>query len=73
MKLVIHISDPHFGEEHPAIAATLLAELNALRPALIAISGDLTGRGRRSHFRAARDWLKLHPLPTMPEPIRVAA
>lgn len=23
--------------------------------------------------RAARDWLNLHPLPVMPEPIRVAA
>jgi 3',5'-cyclic AMP phosphodiesterase CpdA len=57
MKLVIHISDPHFGEEHPAIAATLLSELNALHPALITISGDLTGRARRSQFKAARDWL----------------
>jgi hypothetical protein len=23
--------------------------------------------------RAARDWLKCHPLPAMPEPLRVAA
>jgi 3',5'-cyclic AMP phosphodiesterase CpdA len=58
MKLVTHISDPHFGTEDPAIAAELLRELKTLDPAVVAISGDLTQRGRRSQFRAAKSWLE---------------
>jgi 3',5'-cyclic AMP phosphodiesterase CpdA len=57
MKLVIHISDPHFGQNDPAVAEALLDEINALRPALVAISGDLTQRARASQFLAARAWL----------------
>ena len=57
MKLVVHISDPHFGQHDPAIAQVLLEELNALNPSLIAISGDLTQRARRAQFQAAREWL----------------
>ena len=57
MTLVIHISDPHFGQADPVVAEALLAELNALEPDLIAISGDLTQRARRSQFEAARAWL----------------
>lgn len=58
MKLVTHISDPHFGTEDPAIAAELLRELRTLDPAVVVISGDLTQRGRRAQFRAARSWLE---------------
>ena len=58
MKLVAHISDPHFGSEDPAIAAELLRELRTLDPAVVAISGDLTQRGRRVQFRAAKSWLE---------------
>lgn len=57
MKLVIHISDPHFGQVDPVVAEALLDEINALRPALVAISGDLTQRARTAQFKAARAWL----------------
>jgi 3',5'-cyclic AMP phosphodiesterase CpdA len=57
MKLIAHISDPHFGQADPMIAEALLDELNSSRPALIAISGDLTQRARRVQFKAAREWL----------------
>jgi 3',5'-cyclic AMP phosphodiesterase CpdA len=57
MKLTIHISDPHFGHADPVVAEALLDEINALRPALVAISGDLTQRARSSQFMAAREWL----------------
>jgi len=57
MKLVVHISDPHFGQADPMVAEALLDEINALRPALVAISGDLTQRARRVQFMAARGWL----------------
>ena len=42
MKLVIHISDPHFGQADPDRCEAMLDEINALRPTLVAISGDLT-------------------------------
>ena len=57
MTLVLHISDPHFGEADPVIAESLLDEINALQPRLLAISGDLTQRARRTQFEAARAWL----------------
>lgn len=57
MKLLIHISDLHFGAADPVIAEALLDEIDALEPALVAISGDLTQRARRAQFAAAREWL----------------
>lgn len=55
-KLVAHISDAHFGSHDAIIASRLLAELNEHYD-LIAISGDLTQRGRVEQFEAARMWL----------------
>jgi 3',5'-cyclic AMP phosphodiesterase CpdA len=57
MKLVIHISDLHFGQADPVVAEALLDELNRMRPTLVVISGDLTQRARRAQFEAAREWL----------------
>ncbi|HEY5951604.1 MAG TPA: metallophosphoesterase [Kofleriaceae bacterium] len=57
MKVVIHISDPHFGQADPVVAEALLDEINALQPTLVAISGDLTQRARAAQFAAAREWL----------------
>ena len=57
MKLVAHISDPHFGTEDPRIADALREELGALEPACVVVSGDLTQRARRSQFKQARQWL----------------
>lgn len=57
MTLVVHVSDPHFGAADPVIAEALLDEINAIRPSLVAISGDLTQRARRAQFAAAREWL----------------
>ena len=57
MKLIAHISDPHFGREDACIASALQAELAALQPDLVVVSGDLTQRAREDQFRAARAWL----------------
>jgi 3',5'-cyclic AMP phosphodiesterase CpdA len=57
MKAIAHLSDLHFGREDPAIVAALLADLETLRPSVVAVSGDLTQRARRSQFRAAREFL----------------
>ncbi len=60
MKIIAHISDPHFGRDIPEVAQGLLDELNGITapmPSLIAISGDLTQRARRAQYREARAWL----------------
>ncbi|WP_043363313.1 metallophosphoesterase [Belnapia sp. F-4-1] len=57
MHRIAHISDLHFGAELPDVVAALAEELNRDPPHLIAISGDLTMRARRSEFRAARAFI----------------
>lgn len=60
MKVIAHISDPHFGTEDPAIEKALLADLDGTtgpRINLAAISGDLTQRAKASQFRTAREFL----------------
>src|SRR5438128_2437132 len=54
MYRIAHLSDLHFGAEIPAVVAALAAELERDPPDLVAISGDLTMRGRSREFRAAR-------------------
>ncbi len=59
MKVIAHISDPHFGTEDRAIANALRAELDDV--SLVAVSGDLTQRAKRSQFAAARAYLDSLP------------
>ena len=71
MRIIAHISDLHFGTEDPAVAAALFDELSgvtAVRPSLIAISGDLTQRAREHQFRAARAYLDRLPVPYLVVP-----
>ena len=60
MKVVAHISDPHFGTEDPRVVAGLRADLDGHTgplPALVVLSGDLTQRARSEQFRASRAFL----------------
>lgn len=71
MKVVAHVSDPHFGSHDPAVAAALLDDLNgrtATTPAVIAVSGDLTQRAREAEFRDARRFLDLLIAPAVVVP-----
>jgi len=62
MKLLAHISDAHFGAHDGVIASALADEINRGGYDLVAISGDLTQRGRTEQFVAAGMWLdRLHP------------
>jgi 3',5'-cyclic AMP phosphodiesterase CpdA len=54
MRTIVHVSDLHFGRLHPEVVAPLLAAIADLTPDLVAISGDLTQRARRSQFAEAR-------------------
>jgi 3',5'-cyclic AMP phosphodiesterase CpdA len=57
MRRIAHIADLHFGAEERAVADGLLRDLAAVDPHLVAVTGDLTQRARRSEFAAARDFL----------------
>ncbi len=68
MRTIAHLSDLHFGREDPAAVAALLADLEALRPSVVAVSGDLTQRARPSQFNAARAFLDRIPAPLVVVP-----
>lgn len=55
--MLLHISDPHFGTEQPAVAEALLRLTDMHRPELVVLSGDITQRARRAQFRAAREFV----------------
>jgi 3',5'-cyclic AMP phosphodiesterase CpdA len=61
MTTLVHLSDLHFGTEQPDVVAALEARLVALRPTLVAVSGDLTQRATVPQFERARAFLdRLH-------------
>lgn len=65
---IAHITDLHFGADDPAVVAALRDELNADRPDLVAISGDLTQGARLTEFRAARAFMDALASPTLAVP-----
>jgi 3',5'-cyclic AMP phosphodiesterase CpdA len=68
MRTLIHLSDLHFGRVDPAIVTPLLEFINATKPDLVAISGDLTQRARTAEFEAARKFLGAIPFPKIVVP-----
>jgi 3',5'-cyclic AMP phosphodiesterase CpdA len=69
MRTVVHLSDLHFGRTDPEVLAALSASIEAARPDLIAVSGDLTQRARAWQFREARAFLdSLPPAPQIVVP-----
>ena len=54
MTTLLQVSDPHFGTEQPPVVQALLQLAHAERPDIVVMSGDITQRGRRHQFRAAR-------------------
>jgi 3',5'-cyclic AMP phosphodiesterase CpdA len=65
MRTVVHLSDLHFGRVDPRLVAPLVQTIQAIAPDLIAVSGDLTQRARRSQFVQARAFLERLPFPTI--------
>ncbi|NGM88736.1 metallophosphoesterase [Parapusillimonas sp. SGNA-6] len=53
MKVVLHVSDPHFGTERAAVVKALERLAHAQEPALLILSGDITQRARKAEFTAA--------------------
>lgn len=67
-RLVVHLSDLHFGRIDPATLDPLVETVRAMQPDLVAISGDLTQRARRAEFLDARYFLERLPLPRIVVP-----
>lgn len=57
MTLLLQLSDPHFGTERPAVAAALQALVQAQRPDVLLLSGDITQRATTAQFAAARRYV----------------
>jgi 3',5'-cyclic AMP phosphodiesterase CpdA len=68
VRTIAHISDLHFGTEDPPVVEGLLADLAALSPALVVVSGDLTQRAKVPEFMAAREFLERIPYPRLVVP-----
>jgi 3',5'-cyclic AMP phosphodiesterase CpdA len=57
MSRIAHLSDIHFGANHPRIVAAVTAWVKERRPDLVIVSGDFTQRARVEQFRRASAWL----------------
>jgi 3',5'-cyclic AMP phosphodiesterase CpdA len=68
MRTIAHISDIHFGMVDPATVEPLADAVREMAPDVVAISGDLTQRARRSQFRKARELLDRLPYPQIVVP-----
>lgn len=58
MRTIVHLSDIHFGRVDPRIVPPLVEAVQSVAPHLVAVSGDLTQRARRSQFAQARTFLQ---------------
>jgi len=65
VKLLIQISDPHFGTEQPPVVEALVRLVRAQSPGIVVLSGDITQRARRRQFRAARTFIDRLGVPAL--------
>lgn len=68
MRRLAHLSDLHFGRDRPELLGPLIEAVNAARPDVIAISGDLTQRARDHQFRDARAFVEQFEAPCVVVP-----
>jgi len=68
MRTLVHLSDIHFGRVDAAIIRPLIELVADIKPAVVAVSGDLTQRARSEQFKAARAFLDQLPKPQIVVP-----
>ena len=68
MRTIVHLSDIHFGRIEPDLVHRLSAAIVRIAPDLLAVSGDLTQRAKRSEFTEARTFLDALPFPRLVVP-----
>jgi 3',5'-cyclic AMP phosphodiesterase CpdA len=66
--LIAHLSDVHFGAEDKTAISVAAQKILCAEPDLIIVSGDLTQRGKRVEFAAAKAWLDQFPHPILCTP-----
>ena len=65
MTRIVQVADIHFGTENPVALDAFETAVAESDVDAIAVCGDLTQRGKRSEFRAARDWIDRFDLPRL--------
>ena len=68
MPRIVHVSDLHFGRDVPTLVRALETRIHALKPDLVAASGDLTQRARPRELAAAARFLSRLPQPVLAVP-----
>src|SRR5438034_5350172 len=68
MRVLVHLSDIHFGRVDVQLIEALIQTINAIKPHVVAVSGDLTQRARTHEFKAARAFLDSLPQPQIVVP-----
>lgn len=68
MRLIVHLSDIHFGSLNHQVVEPLIEKIAELKPDLVAVSGDLTQRARSQQFREASAFLDRLPRPQIVVP-----
>ena len=68
MRIVVHLSDLHFGRVEPRLLEPLARRVRIAAPHLVVVSGDLTQRAKSSQFRDARRFLDTLPRPLLAVP-----
>jgi 3',5'-cyclic AMP phosphodiesterase CpdA len=68
VKILIHLSDLHFGATHDQLVEAIAGEVRMVRPDLVVVSGDLTQRARKHEFAQARSFLDSLPFPRLVVP-----
>src|SRR5205809_516472 len=68
MRIIVHLSDIHFGRVNAQIISPLIESIKNIGPDLVAVSGDLTQRARSREFIEARAFLAELPKPQIVVP-----
>jgi 3',5'-cyclic AMP phosphodiesterase CpdA len=64
-RILLHISDLHFGRVPAGMPDALAAAAHDIKPDVVVVSGDLTQRARVVEFEQARAFLDRLPFPTI--------
>jgi 3',5'-cyclic AMP phosphodiesterase CpdA len=63
VRILVHLSDLHFGTVDETLIEPLVATVAEIKPHVVAVSGDLTQRARSHEFQAAKKFLDRLPRP----------
>jgi len=67
-RVILHLSDLHFGRIAPGLPEALLEAAAQIAPDLVVVSGDLTQRAKSVEFQQARSFLDEMPYPRIVVP-----